>query len=334
MVSKVAVSPVDVDEAGSLATGKLLPAWRSHRQNRIGSWVEHTRQRWLNLPPNLHGIVWILLSGTTFSIVGAMVKVIGRDLHPFQIVFFRCLFGLMWLAPFLWRQGGEILKSSRQSMHLTRALVGTAAMVATFYAYAILPLADVTALSFTTPLFMIPLALLFLGEANDPRRWLVTIVGFCGILVMVRPGSKGFDPLILIGVLSPLLIAIVTTVIKKMTATEKTMTILGRYAFASTILSFPLACLYWHTPSTHQLLLLLLVSGIATVAQSALVQAYAMGEATIVAPFDYTRMLIAGLIGYWFFKEVPDLQTILGGFIIMTSNLWLIWHTTRKKKSA
>ncbi|MBF0175346.1 MAG: DMT family transporter [Magnetococcales bacterium] len=300
---------------------------------RMRSLLLATRQRWSDSPSNLHGIVWILLSGAAFSVVGAMVKIIGQDIHPFQIVFFRCLFGLLWLAPFLWRQGREILRSNRQSMHMMRALVGTTAMVTTFYAYALLPLADVTALSFTTPLFMIPLALLFLGEPNDPRRWVVTCIGFCGILVMVRPGAKGFDPLILIGVLSPFLIAIVTTVIKKMTATEKTMTILGRYAVASTVFSFPLACLFWKSPSMQQLLLLLLVSGIATVAQSALVQAYAVGEATMIAPFDYTRILIAGSIGYWFFQEIPDGQTILGGVIIMVSNLWLIWYTTRGKKT-
>ncbi|MBF0135741.1 MAG: DMT family transporter [Magnetococcus sp. DMHC-1] len=329
----ISIHDSKVDGSGTHATKTPLLNRHLDKSEWLPARLGLIRRYWTGMPPNLHGIVWILLSGATFSVVGALVKVIGRDLHPLQIVFFRCLFGLCWLAPFIWRQGGEILRSSHQGMHLIRALVGTCAMIATFYAYAVLPLADVTALSFTTPLFMIPLALLFLGEPHDPRRWLATLIGFGGILVMVRPGVHGFDPLILIGVISPFLIAIVTTVIKKMTATEKTMTILGRYAVASTLLSLPPAWIFWQWPEPRILWLLLLMSGIATVAQSALVQAYALGEATIVAPFDYARILIAGLIGYWYFHEVPDLQTILGGLIIIVSNLWMIRYTTRKKNS-
>nr|CRH05797.1 Conserved membrane protein of unknown function [Candidatus Magnetococcus massalia] len=273
------------------------------------------------LSPNVRGALWLVGAGLSFSSVGAMVKWAGSDLHPLQIVFIRCLFGLIILIPFFMRQGWQVLRSERNDLHTMRALVGIVAMSVTFYAYAKLPLAEVTALSFTNPLFMIPLAVLFLGEQVNWRRWLATGVGFLGVLVMVRPGSVPFNPDLWAAIASPFLIAIVRALIKRMTVTESTLTIVGRYAIASTLLSLPLALSVWQSPSMGNLLLMALASAMATLAGTMMVRAYAVGEATAITPFDYSRLLFATLFGMWLFGESASLWTWAGAAIVLLATL-------------
>ncbi|MBF0624708.1 MAG: DMT family transporter [Magnetococcales bacterium] len=297
--------------------------------SRIRQTVAPWSRSWRALPGNWRGIVWILLSSTAFAVMAALVKALGRELHPFQIVFFRCLFGLLWLTPFFIRFGVAGLRSQRPGLHFSRALVGNLAMTTTFYAYALLPLADVVALSFATPLFMIPLAVLLLGEqSSTTRRW-ATLVGFGGVVVMVRPSGSAFDPWILLAVVSPFLIALVQSLIKHMTATESRFAIIGRYAIAATLLSLGPALTVWQTPTVEQLLLLLLAGLVATGAQSTMVLAYAEGEATAISPFDYSRILVAGAFGYFAFGELPDGPAVAGGLVIIASNLWLLRESAR-----
>ncbi|MEG3637776.1 DMT family transporter [Magnetococcus sp. PR-3] len=276
-----------------------------------------------HLTPNVRGALWLVTSGLFFSTVGAIVKWTGSDLHALQIVFFRCLFGLILLSPLLLRNRGAILRTQRQGIHNLRALVGIFAMTTTFYAYANLPLADVTALSFTNPLFMIPLAVLFLGEKVHWRRWSATAMGFIGVLVMLRPGTAPFNPDLLAAIISPFLIAGVRVLIKSMATTEATFTIVGRYSIASTLLSMPLALWVWRWPTVETLLLLALASAIATLASAMMVRAYAAGEATAITPFDYTRLFFASGYGMMIFGEPTSLFTWIGAAIILAATLYI-----------
>ena len=123
------------------------------------------------LPGNARGALWMLGAVTAFAIMDALIKWVGQTLDPFQIAFFRCVFGGLFILPFALRNGPAALRTRRWGGHLARALIGYTAMVLGFYAVTHLPLADATALSFTRPLFMIVLAVLFLGEAVRWRRW-------------------------------------------------------------------------------------------------------------------------------------------------------------------
>ncbi|MCH7780475.1 MAG: DMT family transporter, partial [Acidobacteria bacterium] len=144
------------------------------------------------------GVAWMLLAGLGFSLMVATVKWLGDHLHPFQITFFRCLIGLMVILPFVLRSRGRVLRTRHLGMHLSRGLIGVSAMIAGFYAVTRLPLADVTAVSFTKAMFIIVLAVLFVGERVRWRRWTATAVGFAA--ARWHPGTNigrgliGFNP--------------------------------------------------------------------------------------------------------------------------------------------
>ncbi|HEX2115527.1 MAG TPA: DMT family transporter, partial [Alphaproteobacteria bacterium] len=156
------------------------------------------------LPDNARGALWMLGAVTAFAMMDALIKWVGQTLDPFQIALFRCLFGGLFVLPFALRHGPAAIRTRRWGGHLGRALIGYTAMTLGFYAVTHLPLADATALSFTRPLFMILLAVLFLNEQVRWRRWSATGVGFLGVLVMARPGEGGFEFAALIAIAATL----------------------------------------------------------------------------------------------------------------------------------
>src|SRR5690606_23111586 len=280
------------------------------------------------LPGNARGALWMLLAGAVFTAQGALVKLLGTRLDSFQIAFFRCAVGLLTIAPFIvgpyLAQGATALfMTGRPWMHLARGLVGVAGLFCGFYAVTHLPLADATAISFTKPLFMIVLAVLFLGERFRWRRWSATAIGFIGVLIIMRPGTASFDPAALVALLGSLFVADVVVLVKKLATTERNVTILFYFAVITTIVSAGPALLVWQDPSGAELVLLALVGIAATLGQACSLRAYRAGEATAVMPFDYARLVFAAAYGYLFFAEVPDIWTYVGAAILVASTLYI-----------
>ncbi|OSM02515.1 DMT family transporter [Magnetofaba australis] len=297
--------------------------------------AQRLHSRWRNASANLRGIAWMLLAGFCFTLIATLVKQLGEHLHPFQIIAFRGVAGMLFLAPILLRNGGALLRTSRPGMHLARAAMGVAAMGTTYYAYAVLPLAQVTALSFTTPLCMIVLAALFLGEPADWRRALATAAGFAGVLLIARPsGVERFDSHLWLAIASPFFIAGVRVIIARLTPTEATLTIVGRFSIAATLIMLPLGLWAWRDPTGMEWLMLAAVGVIATGAQSAMVRAYAEGEATVVTPFDYAKLLFAVALGFALFGEIPDADTITGAIVIVGSNFSVVLLRKPRERAA
>lgn len=279
--------------------------------------------RWLALPGNVRGALWIMLASALFSVMSAMVKSVGARLDSFEIGFFRCAFGLAAVLPFMLHAGPAVFRTDRPFLHLFRGLLGTTAMFCGFYAITHLPLADATAISFANSLFMIVLAVLFLGETVRWRRWSATVVGFVGVLVMVGPGGHGLDLPVMAALFGTLCVATVSVVIKKLSRTEAPLSILFSFGIVSTVASAVPAVMVWQTPTTQEWILLLLIGAIGTAAQSCGIRGFRCGEATAVAPFDYTRLLFAGLFGYLLFGDVPTSQTLMGAGLIVASTLYI-----------
>jgi drug/metabolite transporter (DMT)-like permease len=236
------------------------------------------RQRFAGLSPNLQGAAWMVAAATVFSINGVLVKELaGGGMSFWQIAFARAFFALIALLPFLLRDGAAAFRTDYPLTHLARALCGAGAMTAGFYALSELPLALVTAIGFTSPLFSIVLSVLVLREVVRWRRWSATAVGFLGMLVMVRPGAGTLEP----------------------------------------------ALYHWQDPTLEQWLLLVGVGVVGVAAQAMIVNAYRTGEISFVAPFDYSRLIGAGLLGFLFFAEVPDLYTLVGAAVIIGSSLYI-----------
>lgn len=275
------------------------------------------------LPGNVRGAIWIVLASAGYSVMSAMVKAVGGRLDSLEIGFFRCAFGLLAVLPFMLHAGPAVFRTDRPLLHLFRGLLGTTAMFCGFYAVTHLPLADATAISFANSLFMIVLAVLFLGETVRWRRWSATAVGFVGVLVMVGPGGHGLDLPVAAALFGTLCVATVSVVIKKLSQTEAPVSILFSFSIVSTAASAVPAVFVWQTPTLEEWVLLLLIGAIGTAAQSCGIRGFRCGEATAVAPFDYTRLLFAGLFGYMLFGDVPTPQTLMGAGLIVASTLYI-----------
>ncbi len=275
------------------------------------------------LPGNVRGALWILLSALIFTMTNSLIKYVGTTLDPFQMVFFRGLFGTMFLLPIVWHAGGmAVLKTQRMNFHLARGITGSLALMTIFYALTNMPLADVTGISFSRSLWVIILAVLFLGERIRWRRWTATLVGFCGVLVMVRPGPEA-NPAAIAAVLNALFVAMSVVLIKRMTITEKPLTILFWGTLIPTFVTLPPAIVVWQTPTNTELMLMAAIGAGLSVGHTCLIHGLRVGEATAVMPFDYTRLIFAGLAGYIFFLEIPDPYTIGGALLIILATLYI-----------
>lgn len=280
------------------------------------------------MPDNLRGALWIVGATAVYSVQGLLVKLLGQRLSPFEVAFFRCLFGLLVLVPFL--AGTRSYRiSGAPGMHLLRALVGVSGMLCGFYAITYLPLATATAITFTKPLFLIVLAVLFLGEVVRWRRWTATAVGFLGVLIVARPGSEVFSPTMLIALLGSFLIADVAVLVKKLSATDRNVTIMFYFAVITTVIAAVPAYFVWQMPLGIEWPLLIFVGVAASLGQYCTLRALRIAEATAVMPFDYTRLLFAGAFGYFFFGEVPDGWTLLGIAVLVGSTLYIAQREMR-----
>lgn len=259
-----------------------------------------------------------------FTINSAFVKTLSAEgLDTFQIAFARALFSSLALAPFFYRSGLGALRSSVPALHVTRAVSGSLAMVCGFYAVGQLPLAEFTALTFTQPLFVILLAVLILKEQVRWRRWLATAVGFLGVLIMVRPGAAAFDPAALIALASVLGIALAVVMVKKLPPNESHVTMLAYFCIASIVMTVGPALYAWQDPTLFQWALLAAVGFLGVASQAMIIRAYRSGEASFVAPFDYLKLILAGLIGFLVFAEVPDHWTAAGALVIVGSTFYI-----------
>jgi drug/metabolite transporter (DMT)-like permease len=278
---------------------------------------------WMKLSPNHRGAFWMIAASFGFTVNSALVKLLtAQGLDVFQIAFARALFSFALVVPFLLRAGPGALKTRRPGLHSLRAFAGAGAMLCGFYAVGRLHLADFTALTFTQPLFVTLLAVVLLGEVVRWRRWLATAVGFAGVLIMVRPGASAFDPAALMALASAGGIALAVCLVKRLPEGESHSTMLAYFCLMSLAITVVPAVIWWTPPSATQWLLLAGVGGLGVASQAMIIRAYRSSEASFVAPFDYLKLILAGLIGFVVFGEVPGAWTLLGAVVIVGAALY------------
>lgn len=291
--------------------------------------VEAAARRWEQLPGNARGALWILSASLAFSAMAVALKVIGRTMSVWEVLVLRTAFALLFVLPVAVRAGPVILRTRRPGLHLVRSLFGMGGLVCFFFAVRHLDLALATTLGFTRVLFMLVLAVLLLGETVRWRRTLATLVGFLGVVVCVRPGATDFDPWTLAALGSALFAAGVTTSVKRLTSTESPLTIvLYTYLVMGTIALIP-AALVWRTPNLEELAVIAAMGLFSAWGQSSMVRGLRVGEATAIAPFEYSRLLYAALLGFLIFGEIPDLEMWLGAVLIAGSTLYIAVREAR-----
>jgi drug/metabolite transporter (DMT)-like permease len=291
------------------------------------------------LSGNLRGIAWMALSTVAFSTMHAMVRDVTQTLHPFEVAFFRQFLGVFVLAPWFIRYGLAPLRTRRIGLHTARAAVNVVAMFAFYYALSIVPLAQVSALGFSVPIFTAILAMLFLGERVRLRRWAAILFGFAGVFVALAPDLRETGTVTLgslLVVLSSFAWAIALIFIKVLGRTDSTITITTYMVLLMTPMSLPPALAVWEWPTLEMLGMLLLIGILGTIGQLTVVQALREGETHVVMPIDFTKLIWAAMLGFLWFHEIPTAYTWLGGAMIFASTMYIALreHQLRRARQA
>jgi drug/metabolite transporter (DMT)-like permease len=279
---------------------------------------------WLRrLPPNVQGALWLVSGGFIFTTNGMMIRLLSAEVESVQTAFFRAFFSVLMLLPLMLNGRVKPWHSQRKVGHFWRTLMGTVSMVLGFYAVSMLPLADATALAFSQPLFSVVVAALIVGEKVRWRRWGATLVGFAGVLVMVRPGAGSLQPGAIVALANAMTVALSILLVKRLSDSESPLMILTQFAIFSTLLLVVPAIWVWRWPSAWGWALAVGVSASATVSQYFWVQAFKSGEMSAVAPFEYLRLPFAVFVGWLVWDEMPVIWTYVGAAIVIASALYI-----------
>jgi drug/metabolite transporter (DMT)-like permease len=272
------------------------------------------------------------MGSLTLVVMGMLVKFLGARIPAIEILFFRSAIGFCFVLPVFMRDPLAPLRTARQGMHFVRGAVGTLGNVLFFWTLTHMLLADAMALQFSRPLFMIPLAIAMLGEIVGWRRSIVTVAGFLGIVVYAHPFTAGFDPNVFVGAAGALVGALVVICIKRLSTTEPTPVIMFYYAFWTAVLSSIPSAWFWITPTWVELSLLVAVGFLGIFGQWMITHGWTLGEATALAPLDYSRIVYAAVLGYLVFGEIPGPWSLVGMVLIVASSLYLVLTEARRAK--
>lgn len=268
----------------------------------------------------------LLMAGaaTSFAGMAVMIRICSEQVHAFEIAFFRNLFGLAFMLPWLLRGTGlGQLATQRFGLYFLRALLGIAAMLSFFWALTAMPVAGAVAISFTAPLFITVGAALVLGEVVRARRWTATLVGFGGMLLMLRPGASTLHPAALAALFSAIAMAGSALAIKELSRTERSRAIVTWMVVLMTPLALPAALWVWEWPEPVTWALLVAIGGLGTIGHLLLTSALKTGDASYVMPFDFVRLPAAALLAWWLFAETVDAWTWIGAGVIFGATVYI-----------
>lgn len=282
------------------------------------------------LSPNIVGALWMVFAAAMFSVMSVAVRALSDEIPAIEMVAARCVVAIVTIGPWLMRRGAAGLRANRNGLLALRAVITAVAVFCWFYALGRMKLADAVALHFTLPLFGVVLAVVMLHEKVGLHRWGATVVGFLGVLVVLRPGVAEISPAAFFVLVSAALYAVASIQSKILMRTENAgIIVFYMNAYIIVFIAVPLA-IQWVTPTPWQLALLIAVGGCNTMAQLAIQKAFAAGEASAVLPFDFLRLPLMALAGFVLFSEVPDVWTALGAVVIFASAYYIAWRERRR----
>ena len=275
------------------------------------------------LSDDARGALLLLASGLCFAVLSAATKELATDLPALVIGAVRNVVALACFAPMIWRRGFALVRTERYWSHFFRSVFGYVSFLAFIYVLPILTLADVIALSFTTPLWSLLLSALFMGEPIPARRWIAVAIGFGGVLLIAKPTSAiGWATAIALA--SAVLASLAMMKVKQLSRTEPPDRIAFYFMFNGMLIGTPLAAPVWQMPTGHAWLLLLGIGALSFLSQRCLTRGYALGQFSKMAPMDYCRLPFGILTGFVFFGELPDALSVLGMAIVVASTLYIV----------
>lgn len=276
------------------------------------------------------GILFMCAGVLCLALGDAVSKWLGEDHSPLQIVFFRTLVSLPLIALLAHFGGGlRTLKTRRPRVHLLRGLIYTGTMGFFVWGLTLLPLAEATAIAFVAPMFVTLLSVPLLGERIDRPVLIASLAGFVGVLIVVRPGGEAFQLGSLVMIAAAVCYALMMITARRYGSREH----LWAMVFYMTLIPMLLTALtlpwVWQTPQPEHWPGFLLSGGLGVGATAFITLAFRHAPAAIAAPFDYTAMLWAVLLGWWFWGELPDIWVLVGSLLIIGSGLAIAYHERR-----
>jgi S-adenosylmethionine uptake transporter len=301
----------------------------------------------------LHGIGYVLVAATVFPVQDVLIKGLSGQYPALQIVFVRSLVALTLFGWLLWRERGvTTFPLQRPWLHVGRGALGLVSFTSYYMAIAALPLATVTAVAFAAPLFVTTFSARVLGERVDRSSWLAVLVGFAGVLVVLRPGAAAFEPAALLALLSALTYATSQTITRELGRTDSGASI----AFTSTLVAVTVAGVSglvagggdrgadlhpsvaflvrgWTLPSGGALGRMVLCGLISGVGMYCFTQGYRVAPASTVAPFEYVMIGWSALWGYVFWGDVPGPSTLVGVAVTVAAGVYVLHHQARGQRA-
>jgi drug/metabolite transporter (DMT)-like permease len=282
------------------------------------------------------GIALKLAAVVVFAGMTVCIKYLGRDIPSGQTIFVRGLISVVVLALLAWGTGRlHLLKTANWRSHALRSLSGTVSMFCLFTAIAMIPLADLTAISFTTPLFLTVLAMVFLGERIHRFRWAALGIGFVGVLITIGPHlsfAHGAPAGVLVALSAAIFSALAMVFLRSMSGGEHAITITFYFSLTFMLCSALTALQGWPLPTASQWLLIVLAGLFGVFGQLLMTYSYRYAEASTIAPLDYSNMIMAIVFGNVFFDEVPTLSVWIGTPLILGAGLIILWREYSLKK--
>lgn len=284
------------------------------------------------VPNNVKGGLLLMLAAAGFGTMIALIKLVGDNLHIMQILLVRqCVMSLI-VAPTILRNFPGSLKSNHLGLQLIRIVLALIAMGFGFTAVIHMPLADATAIGFAKSFFVTIGAIFLLNETIGIRRWSAVIVGFIGVMIVLRPGFDGFTIYGLYALIGAAGAGMVMVIIRLLTRTDSPTTILTYQALGVGLAVTIPGLWFWQWPTPLEWGLLIAMGVISYGAQMFNIMAYKFGEASVMASLDYVRLIYSVIFGYFLFANLPDIWTWLGALVIIAASVYTIHREAQRKQ--
>jgi drug/metabolite transporter (DMT)-like permease len=278
-------------------------------------------------PSPVRGVVLIVSSTAFFAVSDVITKQLTAALPAGEVAWMRYVIFLLLVAPAVALNGGAaLLRSHRPGLQILRGLGMVGSTIAFTHGLRFLPVAEATAINFVSPILIMALSVLILGETVGWRRWSAAAVGFLGVLIVMRPGTGAFQPAAFLPLLAAAVWAGAAVVTRKMSGSDHALTTLAYSAVVGFLVLSALLPFDWVTPGGTEIALGLGIGILSTIAHWFVILAYRHGDASVIAPFSYTQLIAAGALGYLVFGALPDGWTILGASIIAASGLYTVYR--------
>jgi drug/metabolite transporter (DMT)-like permease len=264
--------------------------------------------------------------------MGTFIKLAQEELNVFTTGFLRFFFGFLIITPYILKTKFKVFSTKNLKIHIVRSALNLPAMLLGFAALAMLPLEKMTAIHFIVPIIVTILAVIFLKEKIYLYRSIALVMGFLGMLIILRPGIIDISIGIYMALISSLIWSVVIILTKKVSKNDSAITILSHQYVYMCLFSFPLVIYFWDQPNIKTIILILCAAMSGTILHIALNHAYKLVDVTMTQPYSFLGLVVSSIIGYFVFSDKPDFYTWLGASVIFCGVLLISYRELHLNK--